>query len=52
MPEADQAELGRLAVSQAILAARVRILGHFLQERYGVDSAGIQAGAGDEADPT
>ena len=52
VPEADQAELGRLAVSQAILAARVRILGHFLQERYGVDSAGIQAGAGDEADPT
>lgn len=30
--ESDQTELGRLAVSQAILAARVRILGHFLEE--------------------
>ena len=51
VPEADEAELGRLAVSQAILAARVRILGHFLEEKYGVDSAGPEETADDEVDP-
>lgn len=52
VPEADEDELGRLAVSQAILAARVRILGHFLEEKYGIDPAEAEQPAGDEADPT
>ena len=51
VPEADEAELGRLVVSQAILAARVRILGNFLEENYGVDTAGPEETADDEVDP-
>ena len=35
VPDSKQNELERLAVAQALLAARIRILVHFLKEQYG-----------------